>query len=264
MPFVAARSARRRPTPARTRRPGAAGRRRGIARRPLVARFQTICLICPSSASYHELGSAGTSTTIACPSSTSALLRSSSAVSLSARRTSKRAICEALRPRVGEKRSDRRVQPLRLAQHDVHQLLLLGAERQLLRAGSGSSRTSTPAGCGSRARCRPPSRRPRRAAAASRASRSSFLIVGHVLEREQKPGAAARRLEVRRGQADLELAAPSGRLVAELDAAGAGCRAQIASNRLDARRPAAAARRRSARPIDGAARHAGDRLGARG
>ena len=79
-----------------------------------------------------ELGSAGTSTSIACASSTSALLRSSSAVSFSARRTSNRAICEALRPRVGEKRSDRRVQPLRLAQHDVHQLLLLGAERQLL------------------------------------------------------------------------------------------------------------------------------------
>ena len=39
---------------------------------------------------------------------------------------------EPLRPRVCEKRSDRRVQPLRLAQHDVHQLLLLGAERQLL------------------------------------------------------------------------------------------------------------------------------------
>ena len=39
---------------------------------------------------------------------------------------------EPLRPRVGEKRADRRVQPLRLAQHDVHQLLLLGAERQLL------------------------------------------------------------------------------------------------------------------------------------
>ena len=39
---------------------------------------------------------------------------------------------EPLRPRVGEKRSDRRVQPLRLAQHDVHQLFLLAAERQLL------------------------------------------------------------------------------------------------------------------------------------
>ena len=39
---------------------------------------------------------------------------------------------KALRPRVGEKRADGRVQPLRFAQHDVHQLLLLRRERQLL------------------------------------------------------------------------------------------------------------------------------------
>ena len=39
---------------------------------------------------------------------------------------------EALRPRVGEKRSDRVVQPLGLAQHDVHQLRLIARQRQLL------------------------------------------------------------------------------------------------------------------------------------
>jgi len=39
---------------------------------------------------------------------------------------------EALRARVGEKRSDGGVQPLRLPQDDVHQLLLLAAEGQLL------------------------------------------------------------------------------------------------------------------------------------
>ena len=134
-PRAGCRSLRRAPS-ARRRRPGstrAVRRSRppsGMARRPLVARFQTICLICPSSASYQS-SCGGTSTSIACPSCTSALLRSSSAASLSARRTSNRAI-ETLRPRVRQKRSDRRVQPLRLAQHDVHQLFLLGAERQLL------------------------------------------------------------------------------------------------------------------------------------
>ena len=43
-----------------------------------------------------------------------------------------------------------------------------------------------------------------------------LLDVGDVLEREEKPGAAARRLEVRRAQADLDLAAAVGRAVAEL------------------------------------------------
>ena len=55
--------ARRRPiagskAPTRRSRPPS-----GIARRPLVARFQTICLICPSSASYHS-SVGGTSTSI--------------------------------------------------------------------------------------------------------------------------------------------------------------------------------------------------------
>ena len=69
---------------------------------------------------------------MSCPSCTSALLRSSSAASFSAAAHVEARDREALRPRVGEERSDRRVQALRLAQHDVHQLLLLAAERQFL------------------------------------------------------------------------------------------------------------------------------------
>ena len=47
-------------------------------------------------------------------------------------RTSSRASAEPLRPRVGQERFDRVVQPLGLAQHDVHQLRLIVAEGQLL------------------------------------------------------------------------------------------------------------------------------------
>ena len=125
---------RARPPPISRSRPPS-----GIARRPLVARFQTICLICPSSASYQSsLG--GTSTSIAWPS------LHLGAVAQQQRRVVQRAAhveprdLKPLRPRVGEKRSDRRVQPLRLAQHDVHQLLLLGAERQLLPQNLNRSR----------------------------------------------------------------------------------------------------------------------------
>ena len=39
---------------------------------------------------------------------------------------------EPLGPRVGQEAADRLVQPLRLAQHDVHQLRLLAVERQFL------------------------------------------------------------------------------------------------------------------------------------
>ena len=39
---------------------------------------------------------------------------------------------EALRPRVGQERLDRLVQPLGFLQHDVHQLRLVGRQRQLL------------------------------------------------------------------------------------------------------------------------------------
>ena len=113
-------------SPASRRRPPC-----GMARRPLVARFQTICLICPSSASYQS-SVGGTSTSMTWPS------LHFGAVAQQQRRVVQRAAHveardrEPLRPRVGEKRADGRVQPLGLAQHDVHQLSLLGAERQLL------------------------------------------------------------------------------------------------------------------------------------
>ena len=197
------------------RRPGAAARRSGIARRPLVARFQTICLICPSSASYQS--SVGRHVDV-----DDVPFEHLGAVAQQQRGVVQRAAdveardLEALRPRVGEKRSDRRVQALRLAQHDVHQLLLLAAERQLLPQDLDRSRH----------------RRQRiadlvRDAGGHLADRGEPLLdrgvalelldVGHVLEREQQPGAAARRFEVRRGQADLELAAA-------VDAAGSGTR----------------------------------------
>ena len=100
---------------------------------------------------------------------------------------------EPLRPRVGEKRSDRVVQPLRLAQHDVHQLLLLVAERQLLpqhldRARHRRQRIADlvrDAG-GHLADRGEPLLQPRVAL--------ELLDVGDVLEREQQARRAARRL----------------------------------------------------------------------
>ena len=117
---------------------------------------------------------------------------------------SSRASGEPLRPRVGQERPDRVVQPLRLAQHDVHQLRLLVAERQLLRAAPGSSPTSTPAGCGSRGRCRPPSRRPRPAAAAAarRARAACTSVTSWNVKRY--PVRPSGNVSVRRGQADVD------------------------------------------------------------
>ena len=218
----------------------------GMARRPLVARFQTICLICPSSASYHS-SVGGTSTLDLVP------VEHLGAVAQQQRRVVERAAhveprdLEALRPRVGEKRSDRRVQALRLAQHDVHQLLLLAAERQLLAEdldGAGHRRERVAdlvrdAGGHLADRGQP---------LLNRRVALELLDGGHVLEREQEPGASARRFQVRRGQADLELAAPVDRPVAELVAPARALRPQVALNRRHRPAAAAAARRRSARP----------------
>ena len=102
-----------------------------IARRPLVARFQTICRIWFSSAS-HQTGSAGTSTSMMwCALHFRAVAQQERGVLNHLPHVESRQR-EPLRPRVGQKRSDRVVQPLRLAQHDVHQLRLLFAEGQLL------------------------------------------------------------------------------------------------------------------------------------
>ena len=104
----------------------------GIARRPLVARFQTICRIWFSSAS-NQTGSAGTSTSIdVVARRPRRCCAAAVAVSCTTRRTSSRATANRCGPRVGQERLDRVVQPLRLPQHDVHQLRLLVAERQLL------------------------------------------------------------------------------------------------------------------------------------
>ena len=77
-------------------------------------------------------GSGGTSTSMRARSCTSALLRSSSAVSVSTRRTSTSTTAERCGRAYARKIADGRVQPLRLAEHDVHQLRLLGAQRQLV------------------------------------------------------------------------------------------------------------------------------------
>ena len=140
-----------------------------------------------------ELGSTARRRRCVWSSRTSALLRSSSAVSLQRAADVEARDREPLRPRVGEERSDRRVQPLRLAQHDVHQLLLLGAERQLLpqdldRAGHRRERIADLVGDAGRhlADRRQPLLHARVAL--------ELLDVGDVLEREQIAGAAARRL----------------------------------------------------------------------
>ena len=139
------------------------------------------------------------------PSRTSALLRSSSAVSFNARRTSIRSIGKPLRPRVRQKRSNRRVQPLGLPEHDVHQLFLLAAQRQLLpqdlnRPGHRGQRISNFMGDAGRhfAHRRQPLLDSRVAL--------ELLDAGHVLKRDQEPRAPPRRLEVRRAQADVDVA----------------------------------------------------------
>ena len=86
-------------------------------------------------------------------------------------------------------------------------------------------------------------------------------MLGDVLEREQEPGAAARRLEVRRAQADVDLAAPSAGAVAGTRGARALAAVRPWSKRIASAGAAAAARRRSAGRRRDAERQAGDRLG---
>ena len=150
-------------------------------------------------------------------------------MSFSARRTSNRVNLEALRPRVGEKRADRRVQALRLAQHDVHQLLLLAAERQLLAQDLDRARHRRQR-VADLVRDAGGHLADRREPLLNRRVALELLDRGDVLEGEQQPGASARRLQVRRGQADLDLAAAVGRPVAELVAARA-LRPQVALDR---------------------------------
>ena len=122
---------------------------------------------------------------------------------------------EALRPRIGEKRSNRVVEAVGLAQHDVHQLLLLGAERQLLTKNLD----------------RPRHRRQRVANLVGhpgghladggqpllqRGIALEPLDLRHVLKTEEKPGPSARRDEVGRAQAEHDLAAAVGGPVEEL------------------------------------------------
>ena len=151
---------------------------------------------------------------------------------------------EPLRPRVGEERPDGRVQPLGLAQHDVHQLRLLGRQRQLLPQDLD----------------RPRHRGQRIAdfvgdAGGHLADRGQPLLhvrvalqlldVGQVLERDQEAGPSARRLQMGGGQPDVDLAPLIGRSIAELDAPRRGA-AEIAVEAPRRARPAAAAPRRSA------------------
>ena len=176
-----------------------------MARSPLVARFQTICLICPSSASYQISRGRHVDVDACAVAHLGAVAQQQRGVLAATRRRSNRAIGEPLRPRIGQERPDRRVQPLGLAQHDVHQLLLLGAERQLLAENLNRTRH----------------RRERIADLVGDAGRHLAdrrqpllharvalepLDVGQVLERDQEPGAAARRLEMRGAQADVDLA----------------------------------------------------------
>ena len=103
----------------------------GIARSALVARFQTTCRICAASARQHA-GASGTSTATTCDGSRSGLFCSSVAVSVTICLDVHTALGIALRPGVVEEAANRVVQPLRLADHDVHQLRLIVGQRQLL------------------------------------------------------------------------------------------------------------------------------------
>ena len=100
---------------------------------------------------------------------------------------------ESLRPRVGKERADRVVQPLRFAQHDVHQLRLLFGQRQLLPENLNRPRhrreriANLMRDAGRHlADGRQPLAKPRVAL--------ELLDVGDILKREQQSGVSAGRL----------------------------------------------------------------------
>ena len=200
---------------ARRRRPPSA-----MARRPLVARFHTIWRIWLSSNSSHT-GSGGTSTSTVWCSRTSAPLRSSRAVSLTTCARSNRVIVGALRTRVGQERPDRLVEPIRLAQHDVHELLLVVGERQfgaqhLQRARHRGERIADFVGDAGR-------HLPHRRQALAHAGLAlEPLDVGDVLEGEEIAGAAVGERQARGGDAELDVAAVLG-AHARSRRAGCGC-----------------------------------------
>ena len=102
-----------------------------MARRPLVARFQTICRICASSA-RHQTGSGGTSQWIECAlDQLGTVLQQRAGIGDDLPHVEPRQRAP-LRLGVCQKAPDRLVQSIGLAQHDVHQLRLLVAQRQFL------------------------------------------------------------------------------------------------------------------------------------
>ena len=164
----------------------------GIARSPLVARFQTICWIWPSSASYQSSRGRHVDVDRVPSPHFGAVAQQQRRVVEHAPHVEARDR-EALRPRVREKRSDGRVEPLGLAQHDVHQLLLLRAERQLLAQNldrPGHRRERIPDFVRDAGR----HLAHRREALLHARVALELLDVGDVLEREQQAGAPARRL----------------------------------------------------------------------
>src|SRR4029453_3230331 len=112
---------------------------------------------------------------------------------------------KALGPGVGEKRADRAVQPLGLSKDDVHQLLLLGAKRKLLRqnlnrAGNGSGGFVVFVGDAGRHfanSCEP---------LLYGVVTLQLLDLRHVLKAEQKASPANWRLEMGRAETQLDLA----------------------------------------------------------
>ena len=186
---------------------------------------------------YYSSLLAGRSTVISCSA------RTSGAVAQQQRGVVERAAhvepldLEALRPGVGEKRSDRGVEPLRLAQHDVHQLRLLGRQRQLVaqdldRPGHRGQRVADLVGdAGGHL---PHRRQP---LLLNGGVTLQPLDRGHVLEGEEQAGApTARRFEMGRGQADFQIAAAVERAVVELVAPARAFRPQVVLNRRHCRR----------------------------
>src|SRR5262245_1327427 len=125
-----------------------------------------------------------------------------------------------LRPRVRQKRSDRRVEAFRFAQHDVHQLLLLGAQRQLLPQDLNRARHRGQ-GITNLVRDTSGHLADRGQALLDGGVPLQFLEARDVLKGEEKPRAPARSLEVRSTQADLDIAAAVWRSEPELVAPGA-------------------------------------------
>ena len=216
----------------------------GIDRRPLLARFHTICRTWSSSVRY-QTGPSGTSTSMRWPGRTSAPFCSS--------RTCRQRCGPGRRGRASAEAGARRpetigclVQPLRLLEDDVHQLGLIAVEgklgaEHLHRAGHRGQRIADLVGDARRHLS------DRRQTLSPARVAFEALDVGDVLKREEMAGAAIRENERRRGDPKVDGPPVGGRIRENPRAGPWNLRPGPAPRETPAAAPARCARRHRAR-----------------